>query len=829
MNKTTFTTILHKRNQLPRWIKLSLKILFGIFLFIIIAYVGLSFYVYTHKKEILAKVTAEINENINGKFTAQSMDPTFLQSFPKVSLRLNNVDIKDNEWSRHKKTLLKAQDFNIAINAFAFLRGTVEIKKIQISNAQIYLYEDVSGYSNTALFKTKKEKEASNEEEGSSFAEIKSFELNNVRFISDNQRRNKLFDFQINDLKGTIDFVSEGWNADLKLETFAKSFAFNTKHGSFMAAKLLKGKLQVHFNNEKQALTIAPSDLQIGDNDFNVGAEFNVGKENSTFSINIKVDEILWKQASKLLSNNISYQLNRFDLEKPIAVTCDIVGDLNAEGDPLIYVKAKVVNNRLHIPDGIVDNCNFDGIFTNEYIKGKGFDDPNSAVKLYAFKGEYKQMPFIMDSAVINDFNKPFATGVFKSQFPLKQLNNAIDADLLQFSNGNANVELKFRADIVNLEITKPKFSGLVAIEKGDVTYTPRNLRFNNTNVALQFTESDLLIKNIQLQSGKSIVNMEGDIQNFLNLYYTDPEKIVLKWKVRSPQLHMGEFLGFLGSRKTKRIAHKKTSKSTTTENLNYLFEKSNVALQVQVDKFYYNKFYATNVVADVVLSDSGININKATINHADGQVNISGKMIQKKASNHFDINTTVANVNIQKFFHAFDNFGMETMSSKNLKGFLFSKATISGNITDEGKMIPNSMNGSIAFDLKKGALVNFDPIKSVGKFAFPFRNMDTITFTNLNGKLDIRGEKITIAPMKISSSVLNMDLAGIYSFGKGTNIALDVPLRNPKKDKDITDKELLEERRNRGIVVHLLATDGEDGKVKIKLVSKKTRDGAIE
>lgn len=825
---TTISQFLDKRHNLPRWIKIAIKIVCGVILFIIVAYIGLAFYINTNKKEILAKITSEINENLNGKFTAEDMEPTFLQGFPKISLRLNNVVVKDNQWTKHKKTLLKAKDFKISINSMAFLRGTVEIKKIQISNAQIYLYEDASGYSNTAIFKTKKEKKESSEE-SDSFAEIKAFELDNVNFISDNQKRNKLFDFQINNLKGNIDFVSEGWSATLKLDAFAKSFAFNTKHGSFMKDKVLKGNLEINFNDEKQALTIAPSDFQIGDNDFNVGAKFNVGKDNSEFSINIKVAEILWKQASNLLSNNISFQLDRFDLEKPIAVTCDIIGDLNAEGDPLIYVNAKVTNNRLHVPDGIVDNCNFNGIFTNEFIKGKGFDDPNSAVKLYGFKGEYKQMPFTMDSAIINDFNKPFATGVFKSQFPLQQLNNAIDADLLKFSSGNANVQLKFRADIVNLEITKPKFSGLINIEKGDVTYAPRNLRFNDANVALQFTESDLLIKNIQLQSGKSIVFMEGDIQNFLNLYYTDPEKIVLNWKVRSPQMHMAEFLGFLGGRKTKRIAKRKSSKTNISENLNFLFEKSNVAMKVKIDKFYYNKFYATNVLANVLLSESGINISKATINHADGQVNISGKMTQGKSNNHFSMNTTVSNVNIQKFFHAFNNFGMETMSSKNLKGFLFSKASLSGNINNEGKMIPKSMNGTIAFDLRKGALVNFDPIKSVGKFAFPFRKLDTITFTNLNGKLDISGEKITISPMKINSSLLNMDLAGVYSFGLGTNIALDVPLRNPKKDKDITDEELLEERRNRGIVLHLLATDGDDGKVKIKLVSKKTRDNAVE
>ena len=138
-------------------------------------------------------------------------------------------------------------------------------------------------------------------------------------------------------------------------------------------------------------------------------------------------------------------------------------------------------------------------------------------------------------------------------------------------------------------------------------------------------------------------------------------------------------------------------------------------------------------------------------------------------------------------------------------------------------------MNGTIDFNLKKGALVNFEALKSAGKFAFPFRDLDNVTFENLNGKLAITGEKVKINPMQINSSVLNMDLSGIYSFGKGTNITLDVPLRNPKKDKDITNEEVLEERRNRGIVIHLLATDDEDGKVKIKLVSKKTSENAVE
>ncbi|MNR49062.1 hypothetical protein D3C85_1683890 [compost metagenome] len=68
------------------------------------------------------------------------------------------------------------------------------------------------------------------------------------------------------------------------------------------------------------------------------------------------------------------------------------------------------------------------------------------------------------------------------------------------------------------------------------------------------------------------------------------------------------------------------------------------------------------------------------------------------------------------------------------------------------------------------------------------------------------------------------MDVAGIYSMSTGTNIEVDVPLRNPKKDEDITDKREIQERRMKGIVLHLLATDGEDGKIKIKLVRNHNR-----
>ncbi|MBC7566974.1 MAG: AsmA-like C-terminal region-containing protein, partial [Pedobacter sp.] len=340
-------------------------------------------------------------------------------------------------------------------------------------------------------------------------------------------------------------------------------------------------------------------------------------------------------------------------------------------------------------------------------------------------------------------------------------------------------------------------------------------------NISLNFTDRDLFIKNIRLQSGKSVVYMDGSISNFLNLYYSDPEKILLNWKIRSPQLHLGEFLGFLGSRKTIK---KKTAKNISfSDDLNQVFEKSRVNMHLQVDKVYYNKFLATNAQADVLLTEKGISIKNVSVKHGGGSVNLAGTVTQSGSVNRFALNANISNVDIQHFFYSFDNFGLTSLTSKNLRGYLFSKTNISGSINDQGKLLPNSLNGNIVFDLKKGALVSFAAIKDVGKFAFPFRDLDNITFNNLNGKFDIRGQKITINPMQINSSLLNMDIAGIYSMSAGTNIELDVPLRNPKKDEEITDSREIRARRMKGIVLHLLATEDENGKIKIKL--NKNRD----
>lgn len=808
------------KNKFPLWIKRVLLFLTGVFLLVIMLYVVLGVYVNNNKTELQARLLKELNGGISGTLKVKSMDPTFFTGFPHVSLKLKQVILRDSLYAVHQRTFLKAGELDVKVNLLALLRGAIDIRKMSIRNAAIDLYTDASGYSNSAVFKKKKKVDSKDKSEGS-FPELRSLILDNVTLGIEDVKNGKSYSFTVHELDAEIGYTFSGWEAEANLDARAHSMAFNTVHGSFIKEKTLEGKFDLIYDEDEGFITALPNTLEIGGDAFVIGAKIRVGSEKADFTFTISNESILWSRASHLLSPNISSKLDMFAIDEPIAVTCDLIGDFNAEGDPSILVKAEVRDNVLHTPGGNVTDCNFSGVFTNHHVKEKGLSDANSAIKLYNFKGYYNGLPVNMKKTFILNLEKPIAVGDFSSQFEMTKLKGVVDEDLLAFASGTAEMNVDFKADIVNFMIARPYIKGKINVKDADITYVPRKMKFKDVSVLLDFTSEDLTISTISLTTAKSTINMDGYIKNFMNLYYTDPQKIILHWNVKSPSLNVAEFMHFLGSRGKAKAAIRKTDKGNFTKEMNEFFEKTNVDIHLNVDKLYYNKFLATAVKANVFLTDNGILLKDSGLNHAGGTLRLSGSMVQQGNRNKYKVQANVNNVDVNRFFHAFNNFGLETLKADNLRGRFSSDVNISGSVTNAGELVPKTIFGTVSFGLKNGKLLNFDPVRKVGKFAFPLRDMNTIEFANLKGSFDVAGEKITIKPMQINSSVLNMDVQGVYSLGKGTELYVDVPLRNPKNDEGITDKKELAKRRNRGIVVHLKAEDGDDGKVGIKLVGK--------
>jgi hypothetical protein len=781
---------------------------------ILVFFIGLRIYFIQNKEAIMTEINQKINDNISGHASIGDVGYKFLIGFPNFTVVLNKVELQDSLYAVHKRSVLKAEEIEVRLNVLSLLHKTVDIEKVILIDTKIDLFKDKNGVSNSNIFRPKPK---TNKPKSKTDTEIDEVDFKNVVFISQNLQRNKLFHFEVASLKSKINYTDDGWETDLYLDVFAKSMAFNTNKGSFIKDKRVKGNLAVQFSSAKNRIDVLTKGLGIGDDDFDIKASFGLDKDHPMMDINIKT-HILWLNAAHLLDPHIFKILNHFNITKPLDAQCSIKGDMNAEGDPEIIVDAQIKDNVLVSSEGETKDCSFEGRYINNFKNGLGYNDANSAVIVKNFTGNYKGIPIVIPAAAINNLERPVATGNLHSKFEVENLGNVFGDEFIKFNGGIANVDLKFNVNIVDLRISKPRFTGKVNIEKANMLLRAKNLPFQ-TNILLDFTDEALFIRNIKYQRDKNIVYLDGKIDNFLNLYYDDPEKMVAVLNINSPFMDVKKFLSVLAHSEKKKEVKKVATKADIKKRIT-LVEKCQVVLNLNLDKMVYSNLTAKNAKIIIVAKNRQFFVKQGTIETCGGKITFASQLIPH--GNLFDVKTNVniSTVDIPQFLTSFKNFGIKSFQPQDIKGNLSATADVSIKMTQNGDLVDDSAKGNLKYDIRNGSLTDFKPIMKIGKFAFPNRDVKNIVFNDLSGQLAMDGSLVNVDYFKVSSNVLNFDVEGIYSFKKGTKLGLIIPLRNPENDLKIKDKKERDAQRYKGIVVRLLVVDGKDGEMKIKLGS---------
>lgn len=804
-----------------RSLKRKIAIIAGVVLGVCFcAWLLIAAYVSTHKKQLLAAISRQLNESLNGRLTIESMEPALIRGFPGISVELKNVLLRDSLWSRHRHNLLKASTVFIAVDAFSIPGGDPVIKNITINNGEIYLFTDSSGYTNTSLFKHGGNAEVRDNKH----KKINRIILNRVSLTLENLQKDKLHNFSIEHFSSKIKYKSDSWSAEMAFRMRVNSLAFRKQKGSYLKNKMLDASLKMSYDHKAHVLSVPVQPVKIGRNRMKAGGEFAFGEGNNDFTLRVSGDNILYSDAASMLPPPVGSKLRRYGLKKPIAVNALIRGKLEQGNIPLINVTWRVKNNVLRVNNESFTDCSFSGSFTNELVRGKARTDPNSVVNLFGMDAKWHGIPFTSDTIHVVNLKEPVLTGKIRSRFSLNKLNSVTGARTFAFSSGTADVNLLYKASYKQGNASEPYFSGFVKIEDADITYVPRSLDFKNTSLLINFNGSDLFFRNVRLQSGSSSLSMQGSVKNFVNLYYSDPAKIVLDWKIHSPQINLTEFLSFLGKR--KRASGGEPGRFFN--QLDRVLDEASVHMNMNVDRLVYKKFTAAGIHSDITLKQNDISIRDISLSHAGGRLELRGNIDQSGVNNLVDIESSLRNVNVQQLFNAFGNFGQDAITAENIRGSLTARTRVHAAMQRDGQMVPYSFFGYVNFDLQSGALVNFEPMQKIGQFAFPNRNFSNITISSLKNTLDIQGNKIIIRPMLIQSSVLNVFIEGVYGIPSGTDIAMRVPLRNPKRD-EFADEKTRERNITKGLIINLKAVDGDDGNVKIKMGKSDAEGPRIE
>ncbi len=664
------------------------------------------------------------------------------------------------------------------------------------------------------MFQSKKTGENGNT---GSRSQVPDIELNKVSLVVDLKDRDKLFNFNIAELKCDIKQHENLLRLNIKTDILVNSLAFNTDKGSFVNGKTVNGRFKLDFDLEKKKLDFTNINLKVDDHPFNFTGLFDFSSAPPLYYLDIKTKNIDYKKASLLLSDNIKQRLDSFVVEKPIDVRAIIDGRTLPNKLPLVDVEAKIENNDITIPFGRFTNASLTGRYNNQVIKSEPCSDENSGFYFINCSAKWENISVTSDTVKIINLEHPIMDCKVHTSFELSELNDLLGTNTIEFSSGNCKADVSYHGIVMKSDTASASIFGNINLEKASLIYIPRNLLFTNCSGSLIFDDKDFFVKALKAHIGNSDLLMNGSVKNLTSLIDKSPEKLVLNWNITSPKIVLSDFTSFLNKRSIT-VSKKKSSKKLLklANQVDKILNDCSVELQVNADRLIYKKFNADKVAANLQLTDKMLTLKNVLVQHAGGTLVLNGSLTEGANQNLIQINSNMNNVDVTKVFTAFDNFGQDGITDKNLKGLLSAKIALSGIISSKAEIDQNSLKGVIDLHIKDGELINFEPVKKISQTAFKNRDFSDIRFADLTDKLEINGSEIKVNRMEIQSTVLTMFVEGIYDVKKGTDMSVQIPLSNLAKRGDDFELKNKGVKSKTGMSILLRARTGEDGKAKI-------------
>lgn len=804
--------------------KKFLPILFKVFkillVLVVVLYAVAFFYIKANKAKIIKQLTEQVSNKLNGKLIIGDADVSLFKKFPRIAIVIKDISLTDSMYALHKHTFFSAKEVFVNLNIYKLIKKDQPLTGLSLRNANIYFYTDTSGYTNTYLLKGKKDS-AGGPKRTSDEINLKNIGLENVRFVLDDRKREKLHDFDVKDLTVKLNDADGYLNMNADADILINSMAFNLPKGTFLKGATFVGDFKLKYGKETQVLSFDSIDVKIAGRPFNLSGKFDLGDKNPAFSLNVYARKILYEDVKKLLPVRIAKSLSMVSLDKPIIVgSAKLKGPLRG-GEPYILANWTVENSNMTTPFLDFEDASFKGYFNNEVMIGLPRYDPNSIISVNNFKGKWRGLPVSSNKIEILNLEIPTLTCDMQSAFPLADLNEIIPTNSLQLTSGNAAILLNYKGPIEKNNNTNSFLNGNISFKNGTMVYAPRNVELKNLNGLLLFTNSDVYIQNLQGIVLNNKIVMNGTAKNILTLINTAPNNVKIDYNIFSPDLNLNAFTYLLKKRNAvvRKTTTNKKSFGDMALKIDNVLEKGIIDLTLNAGKISYKKFNANNLNASITLLQDRYIINNVSMQTAGGSMNINGQLLNSSQNYHTaNVNVTLNEVDVKKIFTAFSNFGQEGITANNLEGQLTAKVNTSVNINDEGAVLPSSVKGIVDFSLKNGALNNYEPIKKIQNFIFKKRDFDNIRFAELKDKLEINNGDIKMNKMEIQSTVLSLFVQGVYSKKSGTDLSIQIPLNNLKKrDEDYNPVNIGTDKKA-GRSIYLRGKTGSDGNVSFKL-----------
>lgn len=692
-----------------RFIRIFLKIVASILIFMLLTIGGASVYVVFNKKEISDKFLSVLKDEVDLDIKYSNFDISLISHFPFVALTFEDLSIGISN-KKEQTNILSAQNLSLTVNSINLIRGNFSIRNCIIEKGEVNYYPNIIDSLLNQF--SSDENTASNQNISINKFILKNYILN----IYDN--KNKL-SIKIN-INNSLIFMNLKYG---KIHSSIKADLASLYTEGYQS----KYPINIQLNIDKTENRCIIENLELDINRISVRANGVVNLESSSVTLNYRSKTFNTDNLQEILSINYKDII----IKAKSTISGKVEFNFNtSKVDNLIVNHVSKGNFRLNENNVIINELVGKTQFTNNF--------KNQITSISKANIEYENINTIL-SAKIKGLNNPIilTEGLVKLN---RSKHSFMDKKFTISASGNFKALLNLKQTQEQLNIVYHNASGLINFDIEAIDGVDKITDIKGT---VDFKD-DIILKSIGNIDAKPFkLNIRQD--NFLG---------VLNDKISLNPVILVDAEEIDVSYITEIISSTPDTKETKPNNNTY-------RVKVETKNLKYMNYNFQNVSCGMLFTNNTFEIQNFSGHGFEGT--LSGTMLNSE--NNYFIKTDFQEINISKLFNHYDNFKQNIVTHNNISGNLSGSAILNFTTTNKGEIDMPSIKMESDIIISNGKLTGMNKIEKLSKW-LKLDQVKSIDFKTLRNKIEISEGCVKIPKMDVLSNVINMQLSGEHYFG---------------------------------------------------------------
>lgn len=649
---------------------------------------------YFFKDKIVEKVKTEINKNLNAKVDFKDVDISVLRHFPRVSVKLVELDVEGIGKFEGVK-LLHTEGLDLALDFWNVWNGgnPYEVNSIYVDKPLLNIVVLRDSSANYDITKPTDEKA-----EPSNFKlTLDYYNINDGTLIYDDHT----MDFLMS-LKGLNHSGSGEMTADVyDLDTESKVDSLTMQYGSMTYLSNAKADVSTILNVDMKNMkfTLNKTKAKLNDLDLNLDGWTQ-----------LKEDDILMDFKFNAPSNNFkdflsvvpaAYSKNFSDVKASGNFKLDgfVKGTYNGEKEqyPAFGVNTNVQNGSFQYPS-LPMGCSDINAQVNVALATSNFDD--FKLDIPQFNMKIGNNPLSMVLYLRTPISDPNVDMKAKGTLNLGDLPKVLPMEDIQNLSGiiNADITVKTLMSYIDKKMyDKVNMNGALKVNGMNVQMKGYPSVFIN-DMSMNFTPNNVNIGNFTGKLGKSDLQASGVVDNILALF-SSQKTMTGTLKFNSQLFDANEWLPSSPTGSNEPNTGKKP-----VDNTGKPFDRFNFTVDGKIDRLIYDKYDIQNSVAAGNFTPNYFQINK--FQTKIGNSDISGKGTLTGIFDWlYDNKTLSGNLDLASNYMDLNQFMTETP-----------QANIAQNTATEPFVVPKNIDVIVNANMNRVIYTNMDLSNVIGK-----------------------------------------------------------------------------------------------------------------